>query len=422
MEIRTTINRIKTGIRNFLTSDLWIKKLIPPEIRHRFSGRVIDALGARTDVPAPYVPGRDPKGINLYGFLKAENGLGQAVRLYARALEEGGIPHGLLNTDFLGWLPQEDTTFDARLTAENRYAVNVIHVNPDQWQDACGTFPRSHFDGHYNIGVWLWELERFPDEWIPMTAYVDEIWTPSEFIAAGIRKVTDKPVTVIPYGIETPKDGTLTRKDFGLEEKDFLVLMMYDTNSFASRKNPGAAIDAFREAFGENPQDAKLVIKISNPGPEDIAFVEERLTPGSYILMTERMDREKLNSLIRLCDVFLILHRSEGFGLVMAEAMSLGTAAVATNWSANTEFMPEGTACLVDCGQVEVGGNYKYEQAGRTWADPDVHQAAEYLRRLKDDPAFRENIARAGQDYIREQLSPGKCAEMIAVRLDEIIP
>ena len=103
-----------------------------------------------------------------------------------------------------------------------------------------------------------------------------------------------------------------------------------------------------------------------------------------------------------------------------AEAMSLGTATVATNWSANTEFMPAGTACLVDCRQVEVGNAYKYEQPGRTWAEPDVRQAAEYLRQLKEDPAFREEIARAGQDHIREQLSAARCAGLIATRLAEI--
>ena len=128
-----------------------------------------------------------------------------------------------------------------------------------------------------------------------------------------------------------------------------------------------------------------------------------------------------MNSLIRLCDVFLSLHRSEGFGLVLAEAMSLGTATVATNWSANTEFMPEGTACLVDWKPVPVGSAYQYEQEGLTWADADAHQAAGYLRRLKDEPAYREEIVRAGQAYIREQLSTQKCAERIAARLDEII-
>ena len=421
MDIKTLLNRAKTRIRYWLISDLWIKKLVPAKIRHLFSNQVIDALATHTDVPSPYIPGKYPKGINLYGFFKAENGLAQGVKMYARALEESNIPHTLLNTDFLDWLPQNDTTFDDRLTTENKYAVNVIHINPDQWEEACGMFPRDQFNGHYNIGVWLWELEQIPDRWIPIIDYVDEVWTPSEFIAGAMRKATDKPVTVIPYGMETPYDETLTRADFGLSDDDFLVLTMYDSNSYASRKNPGAAIDAFREAYGDNPEKVKLVIKISNPKPEDLEFVEKKLVPGSYILMTDRLERKQLNSLIRLCDVFLSLHRSEGFGLVMAEAMNLGTAAVATHWSANAEFMPEGTACNVSSRQIPVGDAYQDAPEGLTWADADVHEAAGYLRRLKDDPAYREEITRAGQKYISEQLSVAACTERISKRLDEII-
>ena len=422
MDIKTAINRMKTGVRNILTSDLWIKKVIPPEVRHKFSNQVMDAFAPKTDIPEPYVPGKYPKGINLYGFFKAENGLAQAIRIYARAIEEGIIPHTFLNTDFIGWLPQNDTTFDEQLTKENKYAVNVVHVNPDQWQEACGMFPRSQFNGHYNIAVILWETGKLPEEWKYICGYVDEVWTPSRFIADTVRKETDKPVTVIPYGMETPYDESLTRADFGLSDEDFLVLTMFDSNSFASRKNPGAAIDAFREAYGENPEHVKLVIKISNPKEEDVAFVEEHIGGKTgYILITERMDRERLNSLIRLCDVFLSLHRSEGFGLVLAEAMSLGTATVATNWSANTEFMPEGTACLVDCSMVPVGTAYRYEQEGVEWADPNVHQAAEYLKRLKEEPAYMEQIVKAGEKQIREQLSVEKCAEKIRERLDEII-
>ena len=421
MDLKALTNRAKTRFKYWLVSDLWIKKLIPAGFRHLFSDRVVDALETHTEAPKPYEPGKYPKGINLYGFFKAENGLAQGVKMYARAMEEGDIPHGLINTDFLDWLPQADTTFDDRLTKGNRYAVNVIHINPDQWQEACGMFPRSHFDGHWNIGVWLWELETIPDAWIPMIDYVDEIWTPSGFIAGAVRKVTEKPVTVIPYCMETPYEEALTRADFGLNEDDFLVLAMFDSNSYSSRKNPGAAIAAFREAYGEKPEKVKLVIQISNPKKEDIAFVEDKLAPGSFILMTERLDRTKMNSLIRLCDVFLSLHRSEGFGLVMAEAMSLGTAAVATNWSANTEFMPEGTACLVDAKLIPVGDAYQHGQEGQVWADPDIHQAAAYLKRLRDDPAYREGIVRAGQEYIREQLSTAMCAERIRTRLDQII-
>lgn len=298
----------------------------------------------------------------------------------------------------------------------------MVHINPPEWRDALGAFPQKQFDRHYNIGVFLWELEKIPAEWKPIFRYMDEIWTPSTFIAEGIRKETDKPVTVIPYGMEAPYDKTLTRADFGLSEEDFLVLMMYDTKSYASRKNPGAAIDAFREAYGENPEHAKLVIKINNPKDEDIAFVEEHLGGKTgYVLITERMEKEKLNSLIRLCDVFISLHRAEGFGLVMAEAMMLGTPCVATNWSSNTEFMSEDSACMVGYELVPVNGDYPGDDGTMQWAEPDVHEAAEFLKRLKDEPAFRKEKAEKGFQYISEKLSMKACAETIKERMKGIL-
>ena len=421
------IDRVRDGFRVRLKGlmqdeNAWIKKVVPAKVRHLVSRPLESKAVPQTKIPKPYEPGKYPEGINLYGLLKAETGLAQGAKLYARALEEGGIPHTLLNLDFMDELPQTDPTFDGRLTKENRYAINVTHINPLEWRYALGTFPQRQFDRHYNIGIFQWELEKAPPEWAPMFDYVDEVWTPSAFTARTMRKMTDKPVYPVLYGMEAPYDPALTRKDFGLSEEDFLVLMMFDSKSFASRKNPGGAIDAFREAYGENPEYVKLVIKISNPKPEDIAFVEEHIGgKAGYTLITERMDKERLNSLIRLCDVFLSLHRSEGYGLVLAEAMSLGTATVATNWSANTEFMPEGTACLVDYTMVPVGNAYRYELEGIEWADPDVHQAAEYLKRLHDEPAYMEQIVKAGQKQIREQLSVEKCAEKIRERLDEII-
>ena len=420
---RRTEGKLRLWLKGQMRAeDVWYKKVFPAWMRHLITRPIGKLVVHKTRKPKRYEPGLYPDGINLYGLLRSEIGLSQGAKLYAKAMEEGKIPHTLLNLDFMPDLPQNDTRYDDRLVQENKYAINVVHINPLEWRDGCGTFSQKQFDRHYNIIVILWELEKLPKSWTMIFRYVDEVWAPSQFIADAVRKETDKPVTVIPYGMETPYDESLTRADFGLSDEDFLVLMMFDSNSYASRKNPGAAIDAFREAYGENSEHVKLVIKINNPKAEDIAFVEEHIGgKAGYTLITERMDKERLNSLIRLCDVFLSLHRSEGYGLVLAEAMSLGTATVATNWSANTEFMPEGTACLVDYTMVPVGNAYRYELEGIEWADPDVHQAAEYLKRLHDEPAYMEQIVKAGQKQIREQLSVEKCAEKIRERLDEII-
>ena len=421
MDFGTVLNRLKTRIRNYSFRDHWYKRILPEKLKHALSRSILKVLSSKTGKPAPYKAGEFPEGINLYGFFRAENGLAQGVKLYANAIEQAGIPHCFVNTDFLGWLPQKDTSFDDRLTDDNKYAVNIIHINPDQWMEAVGMFPRSHFDRHYNIGVFLWELERVPDHWLPIFEQVDEVWAPSEFVAKAIRKVTQKPVYRIPYGILTPT-VPLSRESFHLPDDTFLVLLAYDSNSYASRKNPDAAIRAFREAFGDKPGDVRMVIKINNPKEEDVAHIREVAgNPNSYILMTERLDRKQMNRLIQLCDVYISLHRSEGFGLVMAEAMNLGVPVVATNWSANTEFMPESAACMVGYDMVPVGDAYQFDNTGLTWADADVHQAAEYLKKLKDDTNYRKQMARAGQEYIREYLSVEKSSEMIRERMREIM-
>ncbi|MBR4458168.1 MAG: glycosyltransferase family 4 protein [Clostridia bacterium] len=401
--------------------------IVPERFRHRLRDGILRVSGISKGreprrLPAPWQPGQDPAGINLYGFFKASNGLAQGVRLYAGAIDQAGIPLSCLNTDFLYWLPQNDTSWDSRLTQQAPYAINVVHINPDQWVEATNCYPISFFDGRYTIGVWLWELEDIPAAWSASLPYVRELWAPSRFIADALRKVTDIPVTVIPYGVEAPQDERLNRADFGLPEDAFLVLVMYDANSYASRKNPEGAIEAFLRAFGTHPDRARLVIKINHPQKADLRRIERLLgKDGPYILIRETMDKPRLNRLIALCDVYLSLHRSEGFGLVMAEAMLLGVPTVATGWSANTEFMPEDCACLVGCSLVPVGEAYQYAAPGQRWADPDLYRAADALRRLMDDPEAARAMAARGQRYIREHLSPEVCARRIRERFDTIL-
>lgn len=412
----------KTLLRKLVVRVKPYFSFLPKGVRFRIGSALRCLTGNRFKrPPEPYFPGRFAMGVNLFGLFRAEMGLAQGAKLYADALECGDIPHVLLNLDFLEWLAQNDHSYDSRLVREPVYAVNVVHINPDQWREALYPFGLQAFDGHYNIGVWLWELETIPRQWLPILAYVDELWAPSEFVANALRKETDKPITVIPYGINVPCDETATRASFGLPEDRFCVLVMYDSNSYASRKNPAAAIKAYAKAFGKQNSTAHLVIKVNNPKQEDIQFFESEIgDQAGYTLITEKMEKPRLNALIRLCDVFVSLHRSEGFGLVMAEAMALGTPVVATNWSANAEFMTQETSCMVDYELVPVRKQYQYGEASHRWAEADVDQAAGYLKRLFEDKAYYQQRAEAGRRWITTYFSPEESARKMRVRLEEI--
>lgn len=416
-------HQIKKKLRQFLLDITPYTHFIPEKFRKWVSLKAFGIVEKPDTLPAPkpYVPGKHPMGINLFGFFKAENGLAQGVKQYAQALLHSSIPCRLLNTDFLSWLPQNDTTYDGLLSTKPMYAINVVHINPDQWGEACSLFPQKTFDHHYNIGVWLWELEEIPVKWHEAFRYVDELWAPSEFIANALRKVSPVPVTVIPYGIHVPTDTSLSRTDLGLPEDKFLVLLMYDSNSYASRKNPQAAIKAFLAAYGQQPERAHLVIKVNNPKEEDLAAIRSQMGDCTvYSLITETMPKKKLNALIHLCDVFISLHRSEGFGFVMAEAMALGTPVVATNWSANTEFMPEDAACLVDYELIEVNHAYQDGDDGQYWADAKVESAAKYLKRLESDAEYHACIQKKAKTYIENEFSVEKSAQKMALRVRQI--
>ena len=361
-------------------------------------------------------------GINEYGLFRAEFGLAQGAKFYARALQLSEIPFTLVNMDYLDFLSQGDHSFDSLISRKGKYAINVIHINADQMEEACRLFPHRMFDHHYNIGVWLWEFETIPRNWVRYLQYVDELWVPSKFIAKAIRKETEKPVTVIPYGIETPVESC-RREDFGLPNSKFLALAMYDANSFASRKNPGGAIEAFTKAFGEKSGLAALVLKIGNGSPDEINMLEERLKASGiqYYLITERLSKPRLNALIACCDVFISLHRSEGFGLVMAEAMNLGIPVIATGWSANIEFMPRDCTYLVGYHLVPVGDAYhQVDDESYVWAEPDIEEAASYLRMIMEEPEKTKERAQKAQKHIQEYFSIEASARKMKKRYEEL--
>lgn len=424
-KLRMKAREIKIAMNQGLAKVAPLTHLVPERPRRAVRDWLIKMTTPKTSrgyrPPAQDGRIRTPMGINEYGMLRADNGLAQGAKLYAKALRASGVPFALVNMHFLDFLPEVDHRLDGQISKMGKYAINVIHVNACQIEEACHYFPHRLFDNHYNIGVWLWELEKLPKEWVAKLNYVDEIWAPSRFIADAVRRETDKPVTVIPYGIETPvEEGG--RALFELEESEFLVLAMYDSNSYASRKNPDGAVEAFVKAFGGRNENVRLVLKAGNGKPEELEALEKRMKESGirYRLITERLSKPRLNALIACCDVFISMHRSEGFGLVIAEAMNLGVPVVATGWSANAEFMPESCTCRTGYTMVPVGDVYQFAEEAQRWAEPDTEEAAESLRMLKENPRRAAEMAEEARRYIQEYYSVEACGRKMAERYAEI--
>ena len=399
-------------------------KVFPIEVLRALKQRLIRRSTRETEEfqLRPFDPEVGETGVNLIGYIRGEIGLGQSCRLVAGALEASGVPFTIYNYRQVSAIRSEDHSWDARISRETPYNVNLFHINPYEVPLATAVLPPKLWAGRYNIAFWLWELERFPREWTSTLNCFHEVWTPSEFASESIRRVTDKPVRTMPYYVTAPTDPKLSRGRFGLPEGVFLFLCMYDCSSTMERKNPMGAVRAFKMAFSPHEAGVGLVIKLNNPAEKDLRLLREELAGYQNIwLLPEIYTKVEINSLIGLSDAVVSLHRAEGFGLVPAEAMLLGTPVIASNWSSTTEFMDGESACLVDCRLIPIEEDVGPYQKGQRWADPDLKQAAGYMRRLYEEPEYRRRLSENGKRRAETLLGREQAAEKIRARLREIV-
>ena len=364
-----------------------------------------------TDYRAAFQPTEYNRGVNLIGNAEEETGLGQSMRLLKKELEQSQLPVELYQ------YPENKKT---KNITEPLYGINIVHINPQNLGLAYSELDKQVWNKRYNIGFWLWELEKFPNEWKPCLQLMDEIWTPSEFSSRSIQKCTEKKVVTIPYYIEADFDKKYDRDYFGLPKDKFLVLIMYDLGSLAERKNPDGALSAYKKVFGNNDETG-LIIKINHCSEKEYQRLHEKVKDIKNVyIITETLEKIEVNSLIKEADVLMSLHRAEGFGLVMAEAMLLGTPVIATKWSANIEFMNAECTCLVDYRLVEIPEDYGFFEKGNRWAEPNTEEAARYLEKLYLFPDFREVLVQKAQNHIKTYLSMEKAVNAINKRFDEI--
>lgn len=370
----------------------------------------------------PLAESSDELGINLIGYLHAESGVGEAARSSLRALRQSGLPFSLIDYR-LGNVSRMEESVSGNGN-QLRYPINLIHVNADQSKIARDHLGGALFQGRYTIGYWYWEMPIFPDFLHFAYDQVDEVWVSTEYNRAAISKFTEKPVRLVPPAIEVHIEKSLTRKELHLDSDAFIFFHMSDTLSMSERKNPEGVIRAFQRAFGDRSEEnVRLVIKLSNleRRPELAVEVYAAMERDSRIqLIDGYLDRNTLNNLINACDCYVSLHRAEGFGLPIAEAMYLGKPVIATYWSGNVDFMNQDNSLPVSYTLVELNEDIGPYQKGQLWAEPDIDDAAEKMLLVVDNQELRSKLACAAAKDVRAMLSPGRIAELVSDRAAQI--
>lgn len=365
------------------------------------------------------------RGVNLFAFFRGEFGLGQAARLYAKALMRSLYPVAV--NDMALDVPHrfQDASLVERMGGSPDFPVDLVFVNPDYFEAAMARIrhDRGAARRRHVIACWFWELEQVPDAWRSALAQVDEVMVASSFVESAFRRITDKPVTRVPLPVHVEPDSGLSRADFGLEDDTFLFLVSFDFHSWFQRKNPLGAIEAFRLAFPDGTERARLLVKTSNGErhPDRLAeLIAAAAADPRIVLRDGVMDGRHLRSLQRCCDAYVSLHRAEGFGLGMAECMAIGKPVIATGWSGNMDFMDHENSCLVDSRLVDIRAGEYLHGEGQQWADPDVAHAARHMRRLFSDPEHARSVGQRAAADISRMLAPEHAIEPLVARLDRI--
>ncbi len=378
-------------------------------------------VAATSDAPSPWVNGGELRpGMLVAGYLRAELGVGEGARLLIASLEAAAIPHATFV--FTRTSSRQEHPFESTGRDATDLDIAVVCVNADHLAPFSRSVGSGFFQGRHVVGQWAWELEEFPDTWPASFDLVDEIWAVSEFARNSIAAATDKPVFALPHAIVAPVvPPGVGRRELGLPDHSFVFLFTLDLLSMLERKNPLGLIEAYRSAFTDDGRTT-LVLKVIN-GDQDVIGMERIRVAADrkdIIVLEEYLDRGDLAALMDTADCYVSLHRSEGFGLSMGEAMALGKPVIATGYSGNLDFMDDDTAYLVPWTAGSVPEGCDPYPAGFRWADPDLGAAAALMRTVFEHPEEARVLGMRARASVLAHHGPDARAEFLKRRFAAI--
>jgi len=365
------------------------------------------------------------RDVLFIGYLEAALGLGESLRGLVRSVAATGLPFALypfnlgVETRLIGGFMED------RYDVKHRHKVNVIEMSTDQVPSMFREIGRWKTGHSYNILRTYWELPEAPAEWAPMLKGIHEIWAPNEFVGNSFREIFDGPIIMVPPCVEIETENEFDRAQLGMDQDMFYFMFSFDYFSYPARKNPLGVVRAFQVAF-PNPVDrVGLIIKSTS-------VIHQHLGIKSVILEAARHDqrikvidrifsRDEMLSLIRQSDCYVSLHRSEGFGLGMAEAMAFGKPVIGTDYSGSTEFLSDRTGFPIPFTMRPVQpGEYIFSD-GQNWAEPDAAAAAEAMQRVFHNRQEWQHLATSGKVFVETHYGRGNVGRIAARRLQDIL-
>lgn len=332
---------------------------------------------------------RKPQAGPIYvaGAFRSNSGVGQGARLYSREMALNAKAHYRVDltsaTRMASEFPPYGNMLNVKDLEDMRGGTIVLHANPPQFQLALMSLPSSFLKTVHIRAYWAWELEELPPIWLQALPYIDSLECPSHFCRRAFANYTNIPVSVHAHAVKLPRNR---KKEF-CRDGIMRCLCIFDAGSSFERKNPIAVLQVFRKAFKEG--EAELCFKISHADSDISEYNRFKKlcaqTPGVKII-TDNLTEGELADLFLANDVYISLHRSEGYGLTVKEAINYGLYALATGWSGNVDFMTDEKCFMAPYRLVKKRWRTG-PMAGveARWAEVDVDATANILRNIKKE-------------------------------------